>query len=86
LLAVLDKKIVGNRIIEEAFISSISNDIEYVLHKSTSYNGNVKGIYNVNLSDNEISNYTISSNKYKVVNLGCISDEKIIEHFIINRR
>lgn len=86
LLAVTDKKIVGNRIVEGSLIPSITKDIDYMFHKINNYNGDVGKIYCVNLNDNEILNYISNINRYEAVDLGFISDEKILEHFIINRR
>ncbi len=86
LLSIVNKKIVGNKIIQQELISSITDNIEYILHKSNSYDGNIKRIYSVNLSNDEISKYIFSFYKYESINLGFIEDESVLEHFAFSRR
>lgn len=86
LIAAIGEKIIGNRIIEENYISSIENDISYMFHKISNHKGSANKVYYVNFHSDEILNYVSSAQKYELVDLGCISDDKILEYFIINRR
>lgn len=85
LLAISKGNVIGSKIIEENYIHNISNDIDYLFNKLIGHNSTCNKIYIVNFEDKNITNY-IDNNKYDLVNLGDISEDKILEYFIINRR
>ncbi|KYH29803.1 MULTISPECIES: hypothetical protein [Clostridium] len=88
ILGVMKKRMIANRIINEVDCNYdlIVDGLDYVLHKLDQYNGKVSKIYSANFNDKEFIDYINNLMKYKYVDLGSLSSNKMIEYFTITRK
>lgn len=85
LLGMTKKKLVTNKVIKvtEYSYGELIDGLNYILDKLDVYKISEAKIYSVNFYDENFIKHINNLTKYEYVNLGNLSNDKIIEHFTI---
>ena len=88
ILAYSDRKLLSNQIINE---ETIESSLQFLINKMRTYKCSINKIYSININQTIMQKFLQREDKpdiinYKVINLGNITEEEIIDYYIENRR